>query len=134
MKDLLFVVMLMCKESEGGKPQDAFGSIVTGAPMTVLTFNWSLHDIDRFCTKEQQCTVLSFDPTFNLGDFYVIVTAYRHMLLKNSSGNHFAYLCASAKKLKRIISLCHHWLHSGCLFKELLHLEQMSRKLYRLHF
>lgn len=89
-KDPLFSVMLMCKESEGGKPQDAFVRMVTGAPepMTVLTFNWSLHDIERFCTKEQRCTVLSVDPTFNLGDFYVTVTTYRHVLLKNSSGNH----------------------------------------------
>ena len=46
-KDTLFSVMLMCKESEVGKPQVAFVWIVTGAPepMTVLMFNWSLNDI-----------------------------------------------------------------------------------------
>ena len=139
-KDPLFSVMLTCKESEGGRPQDTFVRRVTGAPepMTVLTFNWSLHDIDRFCTKEQQCTVLSVDPTFNLGDFYVTVTTYRHLLLKNSSGNHPVMMgpifMHQQKNLKHIISLHHHWLHSGRLFKELLHLEQMGRKLYRLHF
>ena len=68
-KDPLFSVMLMCKESEGGKPQDAFVRIVTGAPepMTVLAFNWSLNDVERFCTKH---TTLTVDPTFNLGDFF----------------------------------------------------------------
>ena len=40
-KDPLFSVMLMCKEIENGKHQDAFVCIVAGAPepMTVLTFN-----------------------------------------------------------------------------------------------
>ena len=89
-KDPLFSVMLMCKESEGGKPQDAFVRMVTGAPepMTVLAFNWSLNDIERFCTKQHQCTTLTVDPTFNLGDFFVTVTTYRHLLLKNMNGNH----------------------------------------------
>ena len=63
--------------------------MVTGAPepMTVLAYDWSLEDIQRFCTQ-QQCTVLSVDPTFNLGDFDVTVTTYRHLLLKNASGHH----------------------------------------------
>ena len=87
-KDPLYAVMLMCKESEGGKAQDSFVRIVTGAPepMTVLTCDWSLYDIERFCTRDQ-CTVLSIDPTFNLGAFDVTVTTYRH-LLKNSVGKH----------------------------------------------
>ena len=85
-KDPLFSVMLMCKESEGGKPQDSFVRMVTG-PMTVLAYNWSLDDIERFCTRTQ-CTVLSVDPTFNLGDFDVTVTTYRHLLLTNSRGKH----------------------------------------------
>ena len=81
--------MLMCKESEGGKSEDSFVQMVSGAsePMTVLAYNWSLDDIDRFCTKDQ-CTVPSVDPTFNLGDFDVTVTTYRHLLLKNSCGKH----------------------------------------------
>jgi len=89
-KDPLFSVMLMCKESEGGKPGDAFVRLVSGAPepMTVLTFNWSLNDVERFCTTDKQSTVLCVDPTFNLGDFYVTVTTYRHLMLRNSNGNH----------------------------------------------
>ena len=88
-KDPLFSVMLMCKESQGGKPQDSFVTMVSGAPepMTVLAYNWSLDDIEQFCTKSQ-CTVLSVDPTFNLGDFDVTVTTYHHLLLSNALGNH----------------------------------------------
>ena len=87
-RDPLFSVMLMCKECEGGKA-GAFVRSVSGAPepMTVLSFDWSLNDLERFCTS-RQCTVLSVDPTFNLGNFYVTVTTYRHLLLENSSGNH----------------------------------------------
>ena len=93
-KDPLFSVILMCKESEGGKTEDAFVRIVSGAPepMTVLSFNWSLNDLESFCTN-QQCTVLSVDPTFNLGDFYVTVTTYCHLLLENSCGNHPVIMC-----------------------------------------
>ena len=88
-KDPLFSIMLMCKESEGGKPQDSYVRMVSGAPepMTVLAYNWSLNDIERFCTKGR-CTVLSIDPTFNLGHFDVTVTTYRHLLLINSRGKH----------------------------------------------
>ena len=55
--------------------------------MTVLASDWTLNDLDRFCTTEQ-CTVLCIDPTFNLGDFDVTITTYRHPILVNSSGNH----------------------------------------------
>jgi len=55
--------------------------------MTVLHINLSLNDLERFCTKEK-CTVLSIDPTFNLGDFYVTVTTYHHLMLENSGGSH----------------------------------------------
>ena len=63
--------------------------IVTGAPepMTVLCFDWSLSDLERFCTSSHHM-VLSVDPTFNLGDFDETVTTYRHLMLTNSSGNH----------------------------------------------
>ena len=103
-KDPLFSVMLMCKESEGGKAQDSFVRMVSGAPepVTVLTYNWSLDDIDRFCTKGQ-CTVLSVDPTFNLGAFDATVTTYRHLLLTNSRGkkpsHDGAYFYSSTKEI-----------------------------------
>ena len=86
-KDPLFSVMLMCKESHGANASDAFIRIVTCAPepmpMAVLASDWTLNDLDRFCTK-QRCTVFCIDPTFSLGDFSVTVATYRHLMLHNS--------------------------------------------------
>ena len=85
----LFAVMTMYKESEGCSTQDHFVHIVMGAPesMTSLTFDWTLNDLERFCTRESHI-ILSVDPTFNLGAFDVTVTTYRHLILTNSSGGH----------------------------------------------
>ena len=88
-KDPLFAVMTMCKESEGHSTQNHFICIMTGAPepMTLLTFDWTLNDLERFCTRESHF-ILSVDPIFNLGAFDVTVTTYRHLMLTNSSGGH----------------------------------------------
>ena len=87
-RDPLLSVMLVCKESQG-KKNEAFVRIVSRAPehMTVLVSDWTLNDLDRFCTTEQ-CTVLCIDPTFNLGDFDVTITTYQHPMLVNSNRNH----------------------------------------------
>ena len=84
-KHPLFSVMLMCKESQGVKASDVFIRIVTCAPelMAVLASDWTLNDLDRFCTK-QHCTVFCIDPTFSLGNFSVTVTTYCHLMLHNS--------------------------------------------------
>ena len=49
----LLSVMLVCKESQG-KKNEAFLRIVSRAPehMTVLVSDWTLNDLDRFCTTE----------------------------------------------------------------------------------
>ena len=83
--------MLMCKESEGNKSIDSFVRVVNGAPepMAVLAFDWTLHDVERFCTIDQlDKSILTVGPTFNLGDFNVTVTTYRYPFLVNSSGKH----------------------------------------------
>ena len=81
--------MTMCKESEGHSTQDHFVCMVIGAPepMTLLTFDWTLNDLERFCTGERHA-ILTMDPTFNLGAFNITVTTYRHLMLTNSSGGH----------------------------------------------
>ena len=40
----------------------------------MLTFDWTLSDLERFCTNPRNHTVLSVDPTFNLGTFHVTIT------------------------------------------------------------
>lgn len=92
--DPLFPIMIMCKESEGvnSDPSLRFVRIVTNSPepMAVLAFDWTLADLERFCSKPLNHTVLSVDPTFNLGSFHVTVTTYKHPMLeyKNKKGCH----------------------------------------------
>jgi len=81
--DQLYAVMYMCKEGEGQKCKDSFVRVVNAAPfpMMVLSFDYTLDDLVRFCTGERHC-VLGVDPTFNLGKFDVTVTTYQHLLLE----------------------------------------------------
>ena len=74
----------MCKKSEGKGTAEHFVRILTRVPepMTVLCFDWSFNELERFCTGEQH-TLLPVDLTFNSGDFDVMVT-----VLTNMSGNH----------------------------------------------
>ena len=82
--DLLYAVMEMCmkSKSEGEK----FVQCVQAAPepMCVLALEQQLLDLQRFCTCEDEFTVLGFDPTFNCGKFSVTVTAYRNLMLRSS--------------------------------------------------
>ena len=82
--DALLSVMAMCKESYG-KDSDPFVRIVTSAPepMCVLCTNSHLLDIEQFCTGNCDFCPLTIDPTFDLGDFSVTVTCYRHLLLES---------------------------------------------------
>ena len=86
-KDPLFSVMVMCKNTEEKNADESFVCIVTGAPevMALLCPDWILNDLDRFCTG-LPCTILTLDPTFDLGDFNVTVSTYRHLMLTNSAG------------------------------------------------
>lgn len=76
--DPLLSVMMMCKES-----MKHFVRTVTGAPdyMVFLSLDRTLDNIVRFCTTPMLPTVLTFDPTFSLGQFEVTVTTYKHPLL-----------------------------------------------------
>ena len=81
--------MVMCKNSEGRKSDESFVRIVTGAPeaMALLCPDWILNDLDRFCTGLPY-TILTLDHTFDLGDFNVTISTYRHLMLTNSTGSH----------------------------------------------
>ena len=85
-QDTLAQVMQMCKDTSG---TDAFIRSVEAAPepMCVLATNQQLADLERFCTSSPS-SVLSVDPTFNLGPFYVTPTTYHNLLVKTSGGNH----------------------------------------------
>ena len=84
--DVLAQVMRMCKESSG---LSAFVRSVEAAPepMCILASDQQLADIERFCTGDLT-SVLSIDPTFNLGSFYVTPTTYHNLLVTNKNGSH----------------------------------------------
>lgn len=82
--DPLLSVMVMCKDSLG-KSANPFVRLVTSAPepMSILCTNDQLKDVVRFCTTNE-CSPLCVDPTFDLGDFSVTVSSYRHLLLQHT--------------------------------------------------
>lgn len=51
--------------------------------MCVLASNRQLKDLEHFCTTEEEFCILGIDPTFNLGDFSVTVTTYKHLHLRD---------------------------------------------------
>ena len=81
--DALYSLMVMCKEGESSKSENAFVRVVNAAPypMMLLAFDWMLDDLVRFCTVPGNFSVLSVDPTFSLGSFDVTVTTYSHLML-----------------------------------------------------
>ena len=63
-----------------------FVRAVTGAPdyMVFLALDRTLDNLVRFCSDSQgsiQPVVLTFDPTFSLGEFDVTVSTYKHPLI-----------------------------------------------------
>lgn len=78
--------MLMCKESLGSQ---AYVIPVEAAPepMCVLTTDQQLADLVRFCTGDP-FGVISVDPTFNLGPFYVTPITYQNPLVETEKGSH----------------------------------------------
>ena len=55
-------------------------------PMCILASDQQLMDIERFCTGDFT-SVLSIDPTFNLGPFYITPTMYHNMLVTTKNAN-----------------------------------------------
>ena len=92
-ENVLYSVMLECKLAQG--KSNAFVRDVKAAPepMAVVFFDWQLNDLERFCTNNHSFSVLSVDTTFNLGDFFVTPTTYRHLMLEDAqSGKHPAII------------------------------------------
>ena len=89
-ENVLYSVMLECKLAQG--KSNAFVRDVKAAPepMAVVFFDWQLNDLERFCTNNHSFSVLSVDTTFNLGDFFVTPTTYRHLMLED--GKHPAII------------------------------------------
>ena len=82
--DTLAEIMRVCKETIS--TSDAFIQSVEAAPepMCVLATSQQLTDMERFCTGECFC-VLSVNPTFNLGPYYVTPLMYQNVLMQSKS-------------------------------------------------
>jgi hypothetical protein len=88
-KNVLYSVMLECKLTQGR--DDALVRDVKAAPspQAVLFFDYELRDMERFLTNNHQFGILTVDTTFNLGEFYVTVVAYPHLMLQDvRTGKH----------------------------------------------
>ena len=66
----------MCKDNEGSEHKFIRSIEAAPEPMCVLSTDQQLLDLERFCTKEEFC-IISVDPTFNLGSFYVTPIIHR---------------------------------------------------------
>ena len=84
--DVLAQVMQMCKESSGGETAFVRSVECAPEPMCVLATDQQLVDMERFCTGDVS-SVLSVDPTFNLGTFYVTPTTYHNLLVETNGDN-----------------------------------------------
>ena len=86
-EDPMLELIEMLKQGERN-PENAFVRKVetSSDPCVVLATNHQLNDIKRFCTNPSQFSVLGVDPTFNFGKYYVTLTTYRHLLLRNKDG------------------------------------------------
>ena len=76
----------MCKDTI--KTPDTFIRAIDVAtePMCVLATNQQLLDMERFCCGQgNNVSVLSVDPKFNLGSFYVTPTTYQNLMIKNGT-------------------------------------------------
>ena len=73
--------MLQCKSSEGYT--DAFVRDVKAAPdpQCVLFYDWQIQDLVRFLTSKKEFSIFTADTTYNLGEFYVTPTTYKHLMI-----------------------------------------------------
>jgi hypothetical protein len=45
-----------------------------------------LHDVQKFCTNAANFSILGVDTTFNIGQYYLTLTTYRHLMLLTRKG------------------------------------------------
>jgi hypothetical protein len=89
--DSLAILLQECKRQQMTLGEDPFIRDVNAAPelRCVLGFDWQLREIEQFCTDPQKFTIFSADPTFNLGNFNLTVTTYRHLkVVTRRDGHH----------------------------------------------
>ena len=91
--NVLYSVMLQCKSSQGSA--DAFVQDVKAAadPQSLLFFNWQLQDFVQFLTNDKVFGIFTANTTYNLGEFYVTPTTYKHLMLEDIITQQWLALC-----------------------------------------
>ena len=75
--------MQICKDTFGADAEFIRAVEAAPEPMCALATNQQLTDFERFCTGDRS-SILSIDPTFNLGPFSVTPMTYQNLLTKLS--------------------------------------------------
>ena len=85
-RDTVIECVDLAKRQE--KTDDRFLREVRAAPefSMFLSSNRQLRDIEKFCTDDKNMSVLGIDTTFNIGEYYVTITTYRHLMMENTHG------------------------------------------------
>ena len=81
------LIWLLGREKVKSKDKEESGKVyirrlqVAPSPACVLASDRQVQDVKRFCANTtNQFSILSIDTTFNIGDFYLTPTTYRHLL------------------------------------------------------
>ena len=90
-------IIAMIREQDSQKnTENRFIRYVCAYPdqeLLVLGYDSQFHDLDRFCTSPVNFSILSVDPTFSLGAFYVTPTSYENLfLVSNRTKKHPTFL------------------------------------------
>ena len=77
-KDALAELIEKCKGSKG-----AFVHALQASPgvRAVLATKSQLQDLEKFCCNPEEFSVFSVDVTYDIGDFFVTTTTYKHLML-----------------------------------------------------
>ena len=87
--DEMFMVMTQAQEGTSGQ-EEAFVRDIrfSDCPSGVNYLDQHLVDINRFCVDVPSPSILSIDPTFNLGRFFVTPMTYKNKSIIKSDGSH----------------------------------------------
>ena len=110
-QDELYDLTLKLKDEEESGKVYIRRLQVAPRPACDLACDMQVQDVKRFCANTtNQCSILSIDTTFNIGDFYLTPTTYRHLLLEDRRTGKPPLLLGPYKKKQRHIQLF--WSHT----------------------
>ncbi len=89
--EIHYLRILKCKEDDRADVKNSYVRKVVAAPepAAVLFLDAQLNDISKFCCNNEYWSPLEVDPTFDLGQFSVMTSQYKNLLVVNRrTGEH----------------------------------------------